>query len=219
MIKISAITAQLVHQSPFIAEALEEGLINVAALARKLQPEVSKTAGKPVQTGAIVMAIQRIPPGSLHRSGQLLRAFFRKVQDISVRSGLLDYTFRNSATLAACQARLIARIGQKSKDFYSVSRGISETTLLISQAYEQEVDDLFAKENRISKESGLNAISLMLPDENRVLFGIYYFILRQLAWNGINVAEVVSTSNEFTIVVGNEDLDRAFSALMRLKQV
>ena len=63
MIKISAITAQLIHQSPFIAEALEDGLINVAALARKLQPEVSKVAGKPVQTGAIVMAIQRMPPG------------------------------------------------------------------------------------------------------------------------------------------------------------
>ena len=52
MIKISAITAQLIHQSPFIAEALEDGLINVAALARKLQPEVSKVAGKPVQTGS-----------------------------------------------------------------------------------------------------------------------------------------------------------------------
>lgn len=219
MIKISAITAQLIHQSPFIAEALEEGLINVAALARKLQPEVSKVAGKPVQTGAIIMAIQRLPPGRLHQPGQSLRSFFRKVQDISVRSGVLDYTFRNSGTLAECQARLLAQIGQKPKVYYSVSRGIEETTLLVSQAFEHEVDVLFAKEKRLSKEKNLNAISLMLPDENRVLFGIYYFILRQLAWNGINVVEVVSTSNEFTIVVGNEDIDRAFSALLRLKQV
>ncbi|MBK6948204.1 MAG: hypothetical protein IPH16_09230 [Haliscomenobacter sp.] len=145
MVKISAITAQLIHQSPFIAEALEEGLINVAALARKLQPEVSKIAGKPVQAGAIVMAIQRMQPGNLHQPGQSLRSFFRKVQDISVRSGVLDYTFQNSGTLAECQARLLAQIGQKPTVYYSVSRGIAETTLLVSQAVEREVDELLQR--------------------------------------------------------------------------
>ena len=217
MIKIGSITSRLIQQSPFIAEALEAGLINISALARMLQPEVSKLAGKPVQTGAIVMAIQRLPASGLSQPERALKNFFRNLQDISVRSDLLDYTFQNSDTISAQQAQLFKRIGRQPKIFYSVSRGIAETTLLIARSFEQEVEQLFEGEKLLSKEEGLNAISLMLPAENRVLFGIYYFILRQLAWHGINVVEVVSTSHEFTIVVRDVDLDQAFTALMQLR--
>lgn len=217
MIKIGALTSRLIQQSPFIAEALEAGLINISALARMLQPEVSKLAGKPVQTGAIVMAIQRLPASGLLQPERALKTFFRNLQDISVRSDLLDYTFQNSDTLSAQQVQLFKRIGGQPKMFYSVSRGIAETTLLIARSFEQEVEQLFDREKLLSKEEGLNAITLMLPAENRILFGIYYFILRQLAWHGINVVEVVSTSNEFTIVVRDADLDQAFAALMQLR--
>lgn len=217
MIKIGSITSRLIQQSPFIAEALEAGLINISALARMLQPEVSKLAGKPVQTGAIVMAIQRLPASGLSHPERALKNFFRNLQDISVRSDLLDYTFQNSDTISAQQAQLFKRIGRQPKIFYSVSRGIAETTLLIARSFEQEVEQLFEGEKLLSKEEGLNAITLMLPAENRVLFGIYYFILRQLAWHGINVVEVVSTSHEFTIVVRDADLDQAFASLMQLR--
>lgn len=219
MIKIANIAARLIEQMPFIAEAMQAGLINISALAREIQPEVSKQVGRPVQTGAIVMAIQRMPSVGLVQSERSLAQFFRSLQDMSVRSDLLDYTFQNSETLSARQAQLFAQIGRQPKVFYSVSRGIAETTLLIARTFEQEVDALFAGERWLSKEGNLNAITLMLPLENRQIFGIYYHILRQLAWQGINVVEVVSTSNEFTIVVGDEDLEQAFSVLAQLRQV
>ena len=57
----------------------------------------------------------------------------------------------------------------------------------------------------------------MLPDENQMIYGIYYYILKDLAWFGINLAEVISTSNEFTLIVDAEDLDQTFSILMKLK--
>jgi hypothetical protein len=43
--------------------------------------------------------------------------------------------------------------------------------------------------------------------------GVYYSILKQLAWRAINVVDVVSTYTEFTIVVEHADVDRAFAAL------
>jgi len=57
------------------------------------------------------------------------------------------------------------------------------------------------------------SISLMLPVENRSLYGIYYYILKDLAWYGINLIELISTSNEFTIIVHQENLEQAFSVL------
>jgi hypothetical protein len=50
-----------------------------------------------------------------------------------------------------------------------------------------------------------------------VLYGFYYFILREFAWNGINLVEVISTSNEFTLVVSTKDLDAAFKVLSTLR--
>lgn len=217
MIKIAAITGQLLAKSPFIAEALEEGLINISALARKLQPEVSAIAGRPVQAGAIIMAIQRIAPGTGGYPNRALKQFFKKLQDIGLRGGLLDYTFENSASLPQCQAVLLGEISQRPRVYYSVSRGIAETTLLISGEFEEAVERIFQNETCLSRLGQLSALSLMLPAENRILSGIYYLILRQLAWHGINVVEVVSTSNEFTIIVKESDTEEAFAALMQLK--
>lgn len=217
MIKIAAITGQLLAKSPFVAEALEEGLINVSALARKLQPEVSAAVGRPIKLGAVAMAIQRISPATGAYPNRALKLFFKKLQDISLRADLLDYTFENSAALPQCQAALLGEISRQPRAFYSVSRGVAETTLLVSKDFEHAVEKIFQDEKLISKLRQLSALSLMLPAENRILSGVYYLILRQLAWNGINVVEVVSTSNEFTIVVKEGDTQAAFAALMQLK--
>ncbi|MEY4133656.1 MAG: hypothetical protein RL386_6 [Bacteroidota bacterium] len=218
MIKIAAVTGQLLAKSPFVAEALEEGLINISALARKLQPEVSALVGRPVKLGAVAMAIQRMSPITGGYPNRALKRFFKKLQDISLRADLLDYTFENSATLPHCQAVLLGEISRHPRTFYSVSRGIAETTLLISRDFEQQVENIFRDEKLISRLEQLSALSLMLPAENRILSGVYYLILRQLAWHGINVVEVVSTSNEFTIVVKESDTQEALAALMQLKR-
>ena len=44
--------------------------------------------------------------------------------------------------------------------------------------------------------------------------GVHYTILKQLAWNDINLVEAVSTYSEFTIILERDVVDRAFSVLM-----
>ncbi len=217
MITVAEVVERLVARSAFVTEALAEGLINVSALARKLRPEVEQELGKAVKEGAIVMAVNRMQRGELVYVDKDLRTFFRRLSDISVRSNLLDYTFANSDTLLRRQARLLEHISAQAKGFFTFSQGVAETTLIINQANEHYVEELFADERLLDKETHLSAITLMLPVENRSLYGVYYYILKELAWNGINLVELISTSNEFTIIVRNVDLDPAFSTLVRLR--
>ncbi|MGK0430165.1 MAG: hypothetical protein ACJARX_001839, partial [Psychroserpens sp.] len=42
-------------------------------------------------------------------------------------------------------------------------------------------------------------------------------IFKRLAWENITLYEVVSTTNEFTIVVEDDLVDKAFSVIKRLK--
>lgn len=219
MIKISTIVQEEIESSPFLAEALQEGLINVSALARRLQPTIEKLLGKPVKQSGIIMAINRIPFGELAYLEKGLKDFFRKLDDIGVRSNLVDYTFQNSGTLYDSLSELIPLIrSHYANSFYSVSQGVSETTVIVTNRLKTKMAALFAQENLLSKREQLSAITLMLPRENRQLYGVYYYILRELAWKGINLIELISTSNEFSIIVSNQDLNEAFAVLSDLRQ-
>jgi aspartokinase len=48
--------------------------------------------------------------------------------------------------------------------------------------------------------------------------GLYYFILKKLAWNKINIIELISTTNEFTIVVDEQDAALTFNVLKQLNE-
>ena len=80
------------------------------------------------------------------------------------------------------------------------------------------VQQLFSDETVKSHTSNLASVTIKLPAKNVEISGIYYYILKHLAWEGINIVEIVSTTNEFTIVVSSEVVDLAFSVLMRLKK-
>jgi len=217
MIKISTVVERMVHRSPFLSEALSEGMINISALGRKLQPEVSKRIGREVRTGAIIMAINRMPFGGLVQAEKSIQSFFQKLNDISVRSNLIAYNFQNAPTLMEKQARLLDHIRQFPKGFCTFSQGVSETTIIIGEQFEEKTDVLFKKERLLDKKTQLSAITLMLPTENRSLYGIYYYILKELAYHGINLIELISTTNEFTIIVVQEDLNQSFKILNDLR--
>ena len=51
----------------------------------------------------------------------------------------------------------------------------------------------------------------------KIYMEIYYFILKQLAWADIALQEVISTTNEMTIVVKEKDINETFGILMNLK--
>ena len=63
----------------------------------------------------------------------------------------------------------------------------------------------------------LSAITIGLPKENTKIAGLYYQFFKRLAWEGISLYEVVSTTNEFTILVEDDVVDKAFSAVKSLK--
>jgi hypothetical protein len=52
----------------------------------------------------------------------------------------------------------------------------------------------------------------MLPPGTALIPGVYSFILKALAWEGLNVVEVVSTLNEFTIILDDKAIDAAFAS-------
>jgi len=218
MITISETVKDLLTQLPFLEEALSDNLVNVSSLARKLLPDIEKKLKKPVKEGAVIMAINRLAPNYYHKINIGIKDFVTHLGDFTVRSDLVDYTYANTESLRKKQSIILNQLENQSGVFYTFSQGVNETTIIVSNSQETLMDELFKTEILISKKTDLATITMGLPVENTEISGFYYFILKNLAWEGVNIMDVISTTNEFTIVVKEEDTTRAFSILRRIKK-
>ena len=208
----------IIKRTPFIEEAMQDKLINVSSLARLIQEEVEHTLGKTVKPGAIMMSINRMSPIEIIKIRKNIKALSLKLGDFIVRSDLFDYTFKNSNTLPKQISLIFAKIGNNRESFFTVSQGIFETNIVISSNLKEEIDTIFKAEEMISFMSKLASITIKLPKKNIEQSGVYYFILKQLAWANIPVQEVISTTHEITLVVKEEDINKTFSILIDLKK-
>ncbi|MFN5149774.1 MAG: aspartate kinase [Flavobacteriia bacterium] len=218
MNSIGKVTEDLINRSPFLREAMTDDLINISALARKLKPEIEEVVGKEVKEGAIVMAIKRMTPGLYHRLNVKITKVMGDLGDFLVRSNLSDYTYENSETLKSKQAELVQAINKDSDSFFALCKGVTETTFIVSQQKSATIEQIFKGEKLKSSTKDLASVTVKLPLINTEVYGIYYYILKHLAWEGINIVEIVSTSNEFTVVVKQDDVDKAFKILMQIKR-
>ncbi len=139
--------------------------------------------------------------------------------EITVRSSLTDFTFVSSNTLLENQAKLITEINKLQDIFYTSSRGVNETNIVTSTSINSVIENLFKQEKLTHKIENLSSITVKLPQENISTPGVYYYIFQRLAWEGIVIHEVISTTNEFTIIVRDEQIDVAFKVIKDLKNI
>ncbi len=217
MDRLSKIIEKLINQSPFIQEAISEGLINISSLARKLNPDIERVIGKEVSDSAIIMAIKRMPPGTNEKIERRIKNFMADLGDLIVRSNLVKYTYNNYVGISQDQAKFLNQIKDISDNFYTVSRGVAETTLITNEQFSSQINTIFNSQYQIAQSSNLSSITMKLPPVNSEISGVYYYLLKKLAWEGINLAEVISTTNEFTVVVDTKIVSKAFAVLMELK--
>jgi hypothetical protein len=218
MSSISKITGDIINQTPFLRELLSKNLINISALARKILPEIEQITGEKVKEGAVLMAIKRITFDSSPSIEDKIREALSHLGDIMVRVGLTCYAFENSKTIKEKEIALYNLIHEDPACFINARIGLRQTTYIISSNKEDDLERIFMKDYLIKKVMLLASVSLTLPAIYNEVIGTTYYILKQLAWGGINIVEIVTTENELSIVVHEKDVDQAFKILMGLKR-
>lgn len=211
MITVPEAIEELIKQHPFLEEGLSQGIINLSSLARQLQPRIQKKLFKDVQIGAIIMGLNRLEEKL--KSAKTIKSSPIPLADLTVRSNLVEFTFQNSPTLLEKQEQLLQFVGKGKNNFLTFTYGVFETTLIISKTLEKTVEILFKNEALKSNFTNLSSITLFLPEETINQPGIYYQILKKLAWEGINLIEIISSFTELTIIMEDSQVDKAFSVL------
>ncbi len=216
---ISSVVEQYIKSKPFLLNSLSQGIINLTSLARVMMPFLEKELGKDVKQGAVVMSLKRLSEELDFKINHKISRVLKNTGEITVRSSLTDYAFNISDTLLDNQAKLLSEINKESDVFYTSSRGVNESNIIISTSASHLVADLLKTEKITYKIENLSSITVKLPQENVSVPGVYYYIFQRLAWEGIIIHEVISTTNEFTIIVSDNQIDIAFKAIKDLKSI
>lgn len=217
MQSISDSVREVLSRSPYLAEALSQGIINHSALARQLKPELEERHLKTFTEGAIVMALKRMAPATPSSRSRVHVA--NTVRNITVRSNLIEHAFENSRTLLKTQEKLLA-IAEKQEDaVVNFARGVFETAIIVSASLEEKLKELTQDEICLKKFQRLSSISIRFHPDTAHIPGIYYPFFQSLAWHGINFIEIVSGFSELTFIFEDREVDRAFAVIKSLTQV
>ncbi len=216
MITIPQAVEDIISSTPYFEQGISKDLLNLSALARIIKPQIEKKLYKTkVSEAALIMALVRLKPKIKKKTA--IPKLFKQMRDITVRSNLVEITFLNSSVTDHIHNSISKLIAQKKDIFFSVIQGVRESSIILNQNLEISLRK-FLTSKPLSRVENLSAITISLPRDNRKTPGIYYTLLKALAWENINLVEVISNFNEVTLVFDNPDIDKAFSIIKSLTQ-
>ncbi|UZH55151.1 hypothetical protein JRG66_14535 [Salinimicrobium tongyeongense] len=210
---ISTCVHDIIKHQPFLDDALARNIINFSSLAADLQPQVEKEMRKPVKQGSIIMALRRYHP----KRSKFTSKNFRELGDMIVRSGITEYTYLNSQNIIARKAELLHAIKYQTGIFLNYSSNFQESNFLVSTSLQPMIEKIFKEEQLVSISEELSSITIALPEKNTKTVGLYFYIFKLLAYEGIPVYEIISTSNYFTLFLEKEYVNQAFLLMNEIK--
>jgi aspartokinase len=216
MITIRSAILDTILNKPFLEEGLSSGLINLSALARMIKPELAKKLYKQdISDASLIMALKRIEPEIKKKTKT--SSVLIGMEDITVRSDLVEITVQNSPEAEKMRKEIMKIVADEKALFFNFIQGVQESTIVMSRYLEKKVTKQL-EGNMLFRLDCLSSITFALPPANRKTPGVYYTILKALAWENINLVEIMSNHNEVTLVFDGADIDRAFSVVKGLKK-
>ena len=211
MITVPEATKKIVERSRYLSEAISKGLINYSSLARYIRPEIEQMLIKKVSNASIIMALNRLETEFKPKYQPV--NIFKTPPEIVVRSGLTFFSLLNNETSGL--SVLLGR-DSTSRSFYLKNQGLYETSFILSQDLYQQYKVTIDTKNPKSVLSNVSALTIFIPEEALQNSGIFYFFLKSLSWEGVNILEIISTVHEFTLIIEEKEVERAFAIIKSL---
>ena len=157
------------------------------------------------------MAIRRY--GEELRKREMEQKSYNLKHEIVMKTNIFSVNLVLSDSVMVKLGALYNKVKPTSSDFLNVTVGSHEVSISISEKNISLLDPFFREEKVLHKMGDLVALSLVFSGDFMSTPGIVYEAVRKLAWEEINVNEIVSTMNELTFVISREDSMAAFSVL------
>lgn len=204
---------EIINRSPFISEMLIEEVISYSNLALFIKPKVEALYGSEVSSASIIMAIRRYTQ-DLKKLNHIDKKKNKIDYEIQMKTNIYDVNIKRSASFIGNISTLYSMIKAENGDFMNISISDYEIVVTISDKYRDKLENLLRGEEVINREDDMVALTISFKGNNFLETpGITYLATRKLAWDNINIYEIVSTLNVLTFIIKKKDSLEAYGVL------
>lgn len=213
---VAHLTRKIIEKKPFLEEALAEGIINNAALAEKMIPELEKELKKKVKFSAVNLAIRRMAEGL--ETKPVINFKFDKDTDITVKSNIIEIVLYKNDKIQEYIKKIYSLMDFRKGDFITVTQGFNEIMIITNEKHEIKIKDIIPDRVIKKKIKNLSTLTINIPESAVEGLGLFYTLSRVLNWENINVIDMVSTYTEITLIVKQDDASHSFEVLKNFIQ-
>jgi aspartokinase len=215
MVTVSNIVQKLVDEKVYVQESIINGIISFALLAKQIKPDVEDYLGKPVKKHAIEMALRRYSEG--------LKQKYKTIQfdyssDIIMKTKICDIAVVGSPILLVKLKKLYDIVNFERGDILNIIQGSSEISIITNDRYKEKLLDILKGEKILIAEDNLVSLTMTFSKDFFYAPGVIFNIIRNIAWENINIYEIVSTNTELTFIIHKNDAMKGYKALEKLIQ-
>ena len=215
MVTSSHLVKKYVSENPFLLEAMSKDLISYGNLAEQLKSDIEQELGKKVKESAIVMALRRYAE-ELHGFDKKI-VKFKFSGEIIMRTNIMDFNIIKSNNLLNKIKNLYSLVDFEKGDTLNIILGSNEVSIVTNEKYKDKFSNFLKGEKILNKEFDLVALTIVFGSKD--FFdtpGILFTSTRKLAWEQINIYEIISTMTELSFILSKKDSMKAYNALQGL---
>jgi aspartokinase len=214
MASIAKIVEEIVLEQPFLADALQRAIVNYGAVADELLPRVQKETKEKVRHAAVMMALRRLAEKLERRDVKAPR--FGEESDVTVRSNLFELTVGNTKRAFDAINDFRSQVAYERGEIFTVTHGLNELTVISNRKHLARLRESLRREQIKNVTEELSLLTVRLPQEAIRTPGYFYTLVKALAWENINIIEIVSTLTEMTFALHDKDVPRAYTLVKEI---
>jgi len=215
MVTISHLVKKALQDNSFILEGLAKGLISQAGLAQYLLKDIEKELGSKVKESAIIMAIRRYEEELSSFESKLKK--FKFHGELILKTNMVDVNVVKSQSLLNKIRNLYAMVDFERGDVLNIILGNNEIAIITNERYRDKLLEFLHGEKIVVKKTDLVELTISFSSKDFLVTpGIVFTCVRKLAWEDINILEIVSTCNELSFILERDDSMKAYSVLQEL---
>ena len=213
MASIARIVEDLVVQQPFIVDVMARGMINYATLAQELLPKVQNEIEREVKHAAVMMALRRL--AKRLESNEINLPRFSENCEVMIRSNLFNLTVVSTASAFDIIHDFREKIDHDLGEIFTVTHGLHELTVISNCKHLENLQEELRAEKITDAFPERSVLVIRIPNEDYSdTPGYLYTLTKALAWENINIIEMISTHTEVGFTISDNDVPRAY-ALMK----
>lgn len=214
MVTISHIVSKLVNERIYLHEAISKRIASYGSVAKQLKPEIEKELGKEVEHTAIVTALRRYADKIQVRTNGIV--FSTSSSEVNLKTNIMDINVLKTPELFDKLKRFYDLINFDRGDILHVIYGRTHVAIVTNERYKERMMALLQNQKIKKVEDDLVALTFIVGKERIDKPGVLFKITRSLAWENINIIEIISVDLEVTFIVEKKDAIKGYNALERL---